>query len=202
MQNQLKSILKALHLNESTISTLLGALVVVIVGVLIFNYIQQTRQPQQITDEAASQEAQKVGEVVVEETEDGKLVPKELPQVYQVQEGDSLWKISQGKYGSGYNWVDIAEENGLTTPDFLAVGQKLTLPKVEVRLPVIAQTKGGEMLTGITGNVYAVQEGDSLWNIAVRAYSDGYRWPEIAEANSLANPDLIEIGQELKLPRE
>ena len=35
---KLKKFLKAIRLNESTISTVLGALVVVVVGVLIYNY--------------------------------------------------------------------------------------------------------------------------------------------------------------------
>ena len=202
MEKQIKALLKTLHLNESTISTVLGALVVVIVGVLIFNYIQQTKKPAQITDQAASEETQKIGEVAVEETDEGKLVPKALPQVYEVREGDSLWKIALTKYGSGYNWVDIAQENNLASPDSLAVGQKLALPKAEVRQPFVFETKGGTAPAGIAGTSYTVQYGDHLWGIAVRAYGDGYRWPEIAEANQLANPDQIEIGQELKLSRE
>jgi len=201
MQKQLKNLLKSLHLNESTISTILGALVVVIVGVLIFNYIQQTKNPAEITDEAVTQESQRVGEVEVEETEEGKFVPRDLPQVYEVKENESLWKIAESKYGSGYNWADIAQENELVNPDQLAVGQKLTLPKAEIKLPQLAQQKGGETPETIEGSSYTVEKGDHLWGIAVRAYGDGYKWPEIAEANEIANPDQIEIGQELKLPR-
>ena len=53
----------------------------------------------------------------------------------------------------------------------------------------------------ITGNSYTVISGDNLWDIAVRAYGDGYRWVDIAEANNLANPDLIHRGNVFKLPR-
>ncbi|OGD62694.1 hypothetical protein A2160_03935 [Candidatus Beckwithbacteria bacterium RBG_13_42_9] len=131
-------------------------------------------------------------------------MPKELPGSYDVQAGDSLWKIAESKYGSGYNWVDIAMANNLTNPDQIESGQKLTLPKVEVKMPVVAQAVDAEALekpVSITGNSYTVQEGDNLWDIAVRAYADGYQWPKISEANQLANPDQIEVDQVLQLPR-
>ncbi|MBP6989790.1 LysM peptidoglycan-binding domain-containing protein [Candidatus Shapirobacteria bacterium] len=45
-----------------------------------------------------------------------------------------------------------------------------------------------------------VARNDSLWKIAVREYGDGYKWTEIAKANNLKNPGLLEIGQKLILP--
>jgi LysM repeat protein len=53
----------------------------------------------------------------------------------------------------------------------------------------------------ITRSTYEVVEGDNLWQIAVRAYGDGYKWVEIAEANNLSNPDLIYPGDKFTLPR-
>lgn len=53
----------------------------------------------------------------------------------------------------------------------------------------------------ISGNTYVIQEGDDLWDIAVRAYGDGYKWTEIAAANNLENPDIIHVNNTLKLPR-
>jgi len=49
--------------------------------------------------------------------------------------------------------------------------------------------------------IYTVVAGDSLWNIAVREYGDGYAWTKIATANNLINPDLIHAGNVLRLPR-
>lgn len=40
-----------------------------------------------------------------------------------------------------------------------------------------------------------------LSTIAVRAYGDGYRWPEIAQANDLEDPDIIHVGDSLTIPR-
>jgi nucleoid-associated protein YgaU len=46
-----------------------------------------------------------------------------------------------------------------------------------------------------------VVKNDSLWKIAERQYGDGFKWVEIAKLNNIKNPDLIEIGQILKLPQ-
>jgi nucleoid-associated protein YgaU len=50
-------------------------------------------------------------------------------------------------------------------------------------------------------NRYVVQAGDSLWDIAEAKYNDGYKWSDIAEANQLSNPGLIEKGQKLVIPQ-
>ncbi len=47
---------------------------------------------------------------------------------------------------------------------------------------------------------YEVKEGDSLWSIAQATYNDGYKWVDIAKANSLSNPNYIEKGAKLNLP--
>ena len=61
----------------------------------------------------------------------------------------------------------------------------------------IAQVGGGKYL-------YTVRYGDSLWKIAVRVYGSGYRWDSIYDANrdSIANPDVLEKGQKLQIPKE
>ena len=49
---------------------------------------------------------------------------------------------------------------------------------------------------------YTVQKGDSLWKIAQEKLGSGLRWNEIYEANrdSIRDPDLIYVGQELQIP--
>jgi nucleoid-associated protein YgaU len=49
-------------------------------------------------------------------------------------------------------------------------------------------------------NQYTVQSGDTLWTIAEKQYQNGYKWSDIAKANNLTNPDIIEAGTVLKLP--
>lgn len=192
MEKQLKKWLKSLKLNESTISMILGGLVVVVVGILIYNYFtsvgKQTGQPLS-GDQQLAQE----------------LTPKGLPTTHTVAAGEDLWKIAEKYYGSGYNWTDIAAANKLPNPDRLLVGQILTIPQVEARAETSEKQTEVKVTpaTAITGNSYTVAKGDTLWGIAVKAYQDGYKWPEIAKANAdkIANPDKIEVGLVLTLPR-
>ena len=192
MEKQLKKWLKSLKLNESTISMILGGLVVVVVGILIYNYFtsvgKQTGQPLS-GDQQLAQE----------------LTPKGLPTTHTVAAGEDLWTIAEKYYGSGYNFVDIAAANKLVNPDRLLVGQTLEVPQVEARDKTTEQPTEVKITPAmsISANTYTVEKGDTLWGIAVKAYQDGYKWPEIAKANAdkIANPDKIEVGMVLALPR-
>jgi nucleoid-associated protein YgaU len=190
--SRLKRWLKALRLNEAKISTILGALVVVLVGILVYNYFSSVNRPKELTEETVS------GLKLVEE--EGQLVPENLPTVHVVSASEHLWMIAEKYYGSGYNWVDIARENNLVNANLLYVDQKLVIPRVPVKMLTAA---GAVSEPTISGTEYTVVKGDSLWKIAVQAYADGYRWTEIWQANKdkIQDPNLIEIGQALTLPR-
>ncbi len=49
---------------------------------------------------------------------------------------------------------------------------------------------------------YIVKKGDTLWKIAENYYGDGKLYKKIFEANTdiLKNPDVIQIGQKLRIP--
>lgn len=192
----LKEILKRLKLSEQNISMILGGLVIVVIGILIFNYFRGVgRKIEAPTGQPTS------GEVKLIEEEGGKLVPEGLPKTHTVLGGEHLWKIAETYFGSGYNWVDIAQENNLANPNRLLVGQELTIPKAEVIEPVeLPTTSLGE---AISGDKYTVEKSDNLWEIAVRAYGDGYQWTKVWQANEnlVKNPDIIQPGQVLSIPR-
>lgn len=56
--------------------------------------------------------------------------------------------------------------------------------------------------TGVSGNTYIVQAGESLWTIARKVYGDGRLWRLIYNANRdiIVNPGRIRIGQKITIP--
>jgi nucleoid-associated protein YgaU len=48
--------------------------------------------------------------------------------------------------------------------------------------------------------LYIVQAGDNLSKISKHFYGDAGKYMKIAQANDLADPDKIKVGQELKIP--
>ncbi|OGY18411.1 MAG: hypothetical protein A2900_03915 [Candidatus Chisholmbacteria bacterium RIFCSPLOWO2_01_FULL_50_28] len=198
MEDVLKTWLKRLKLNESTISMFLGVLVVAVAGILVYNYFSRVEKP----EEKASQETPEQYQLEVVE-EEGKMVPQGLPVEHIVSPLEHLWGISEKYYGTGYNWVDIAKANNLSDPGLIYPEQKLTIPRSEVKVISKSASTLSTSLEPITSDSYTVVRGDSLWKIAVRAYQDGYAWPKIFAENKnlIKDPGLIEADWELKIPR-
>lgn len=67
--------------------------------------------------------------------------------------------------------------------------------KGEAAIPTVS----GEN-TAKTEKTYKVQVGDNLWKIAEKYYNDGFKWKEIAVANAINNPRIIEAGKEIAIP--
>lgn len=190
----LKAILKSIKINESSISMVLGALVIIIVSVLVVNYFKDRGR----------------STLPFLSTEKEEITTTFQAKNYIVVRGENLWAIAEKQYGSGYNWVDIATENKIKNPDMIKAGQVLVLPSVEVRKPVVTEKADtvktnvvaqNKVLEPISGGTYSVVRGDNLWTIAVRAYGDGFKWTQIAKENKLVHPNLIHAGNLLVLPR-
>ena len=104
--------------------------------------------------------------------------------VYTVQSGDNLSGIAAQ---FGVAWQDIAAANNILGPNYnIFRGQKLTIPGVTATpAPANAAKK------------HVVQSGETLGSIAVQY---GVTVQSILEANQLANPDILRVGQELVIP--
>jgi len=63
------------------------------------------------------------------------------------------------------------------------------------------RSKGQVLGSSITAGTYIVQRGDSLSQIAGRAYGDIFAFDKIAKANNIANPNLITPEVVLRIPR-
>lgn len=165
--------------NQSKLSLFLGALIVLVILILVFNYFNRPKEevgPAQQTNI----------------TEDVSL--DNLPGKYTVKEGDTLFAIAEKYYLDGYKYPEIVKENGLTDENKIEVGQVLQIPAIGGGNTTIWGPK-------IDGDSYTVAEGDWLSTIAARAYGDIMSYSKLVEANNISNPDLIEPGQVLKIPR-
>jgi len=193
-----------LRFTDSYTSLLLGILVVIIVAVLVGLFIRNRHT--QITQ--TSLLPTKVVKQIVQHAR-----PAAIPKItqtppkqktYTVEKGDNLWQISEKTTGSGYNWKLIAQANNITTPGIIFSGTQLIIPNIPTPTPQMTTVPPPTIMpvpNAITGYDYAVQKGDTLWDIAVRAYGDGFKWGTIATANNLTNPSVIHSGNVLKIPR-
>ena len=173
---------------------ILGAIVIVVVGLLVVNYFRGLDTGTTLP--------------VGEQTEaEGPTITRDGETFHTVQAGENLWKIAERYYDSGYNWADIASANNLSNPGVVELGQEILIPSVEPRTPtatVATPSMLGDSIDSsgaIAGATYTVTRGDSLWSIAIRAYGDGYRWVDLARENDLVNPNIIHAGNVLTLPR-
>lgn len=188
-----KGIFSRIKFTESYTSLILGAVVVLVVGILFFSITRLNRnmQTSSVKDEPT----------ISSEND------SQTSSTYTVKPGDDLWTISENVYKDGYQWTEIAKANKLENPGIIHSGNKLIIPtitpkKVAAATPSVTPTPEKEIKNiSITGNTYVIKTGDTLWDISIRAYGDGYKWPEVARVNNLENPDLIYPDNSLKIPR-
>jgi LysM repeat protein len=109
--------------------------------------------------------------------------PASSQTVYTVQAGDTLSAIG-AKYGVDYHV--IAQVNGIFNPNVISVGQKLTIP-----------TNGAVIGSPATETpVHTVAPGETLSGIAAKY---GTTYQKLAQINGISNPNLIFVGQRIKV---
>lgn len=185
---------------------ILGGLIILVVGLLVFNYYNKNK--------ASLGPAQQTAQV----QED--VSPENLPGKYTIKEGDTLYEVAEKYFKDGFKYAEIAKANNLTSADEITAGTVIDIPKMETletkeskpqtTLTAEAEEPLGEGTGGgnstiwgpkIDGDTYTVVEGDWLSKIAGRAYGDIMAFEKIAKANNISNPDHIEPGQVLTIPR-
>jgi nucleoid-associated protein YgaU len=139
---------------------------------------------------------------------------------YTVQPNDSLWTVSEKVYGTGRYFKAIYEHNRARLPhaDRLAVGTVIAVPPVallEQNYPALCPKQRKSALVKprtieastrqrIAGsNVYVVEEGDTLFDIARYELGKASRWAEIYDLNRAAlgeDFDYLQPGTELAMP--
>jgi nucleoid-associated protein YgaU len=207
-ENSLKKLLKEISLREDFFSACLGGLVVFAVSLAVLNYFSKESERKKITEQAASTiNVASANEIL-----------NNFPRKYVVKEGEYLAKIAKEVYGDEKYWQEIASYNSIAYVDNIEAGREISLPSIgEIKQGEMAvvevmgeQTNQNEnMRTEVdkseeknqSGNEYIVTLGDDLWNISVKVYGTGEKWSRIAAENGILNPDILEVGQKLNIPR-
>lgn len=103
---------------------------------------------------------------------------------HTVQPGETLGVIAQ-QYGLSV--TQLAQANQLLNPNLIYAGQVLRIPDAAGSTPAAPPT----------ANTHTVQRGETLSNIASRY---GVTLSAMQTANGLSNPNLIYVGQVLRIP--
>ena len=178
---QFKKSLTKIKWQESYASFILGAIIVIVLGLLIANFF--SKRDQQID----------MGEQTTLTEEQAKA---QAEQEYKVVAGDSLSKISEKLYGSQELWPVLARENNIVNPNIIFVDATLKIP---------AKSDAEKIKSEMAITSYQVQSGDTLFLIAEKVYGDGSKWKVLNQANNVGrlpngNP-LIFAGSTLVIPR-
>jgi LysM repeat protein len=118
--------------------------------------------------------------------------------------GQTIHTVVRGEYLAtiarryGVSVTAIIQANNLANPNLIFAGQRLIIPLGGTTPPPTGVPPTGVPPTAPpTGGTYTVQRGDTLNSIARRF---GTTVQAIAQANGIANPNLIYPGQVLQIP--
>ena len=141
-----------------------------IMRIIIENNLQEYDLIYQDTNSSVSQDVSQQTENV------------ETPEYYIVKAGDNLTKLSK-RYGTTVQ--SLVELNEIENPDLIYVGQILKIPK-----------SNNIQETSQTPEYYIVKAGDNLTKLSKRY---GTTVQRLVELNNIKNPNLILIGQKLRV---
>jgi LysM repeat protein len=114
------------------------------------------------------------------------------PTSYTLKLGDNLTRIA-AQYGTSV--AAILAANGLPNPNRIYAGQTLVIPTAD---PVVADDAStSDESAAEEGTTYTVQRGDSAIKIA---RNFGIDESALLEANGIANPNRVYVGQVLTIP--
>ena len=114
-----------------------------------------------------------------------------------VEPGDTLSVVSERLYGSGIHAAGIAALNGITDPDRLIAGTRLTVPATPPAAagPAASSSAGASSTRSVT-----VQPGDTLSAIALRLYGSADHAAGLATLNGIGDTNRIVAGMTIVAP--
>ena len=112
---------------------------------------------------------------------------------YTVQSGDTLSGIA-AKFNT--TTAKLTSLNNLANPNIIYVGQRLLVRSTTSSASSSTSTSGTTASSSSTTSTYTVQSGDTLSGIAAKFNTTTAK---LTSLNNLANPNMIYVGQVLKL---
>lgn len=112
--------------------------------------------------------------------------PTTTPSTYIIQSGDTIGRVAE-RFGLSLQAL-IAANPQITNPDRVQIGDVINIPGA-----------GGTTTTPPQegDRVHRVQAGENLYRIGLLY---GCTVAQLSSHNNLANPDRLEIGQEIRIP--
>ncbi|MFW5698253.1 MAG: LysM peptidoglycan-binding domain-containing protein [Planctomycetota bacterium] len=116
---------------------------------------------------------------------------------YVVKRGESYWTIARDVLGNAQHFRELVDLNDIDAYALMP-GDVISLPA-----PGSGPTRasGGDRVTVPPGaKTHVVQPGEVLGDISQRYYGTSKRWRDIAAANNIADPGLLQAGARIVIP--
>jgi nucleoid-associated protein YgaU len=110
-----------LEKNNSFLNLVLGTLIVIVLGVLMFNYFNKPSSNLGPSQQAENTQTEQATTDVAKEN---------LPGQYTIKDGDTLYYIAEAYYNDGYKYDKIMAANNMPNPNLITVGQVIEIPKL------------------------------------------------------------------------
>ena len=118
---------------------------------------------------------------------------------YTIVRGDTLSGIAK-RFGTTYQ--EIARLNGIADPNKIRAGQVIKIPDSSGSGSSGSGSSGSGSSTSPSSTqsyiTYTIVSGDTLTKIANKF---GTTYQELARINGISNPNLIKVGQVIKVPK-
>ena len=149
----------------------------------------QENNKEEITEEPKEENEEEIKEKAEEEIKDEDT--NEIPQVYTVKQGDTLFSICMKFYNSKEPMEKLKSVNNIVDSMNLEIGQVIKLPAI-IHDPI-----NNKDLISIE---YIVEKGDTLYSISMKIYKTSNKVKEIMDLNNIQQPEKIIEGMVLQLP--
>ncbi len=132
---------------------------------------------------AVQQKYNEVVDLVNQHTVEGKKIQEENGVL-------KIWATVNDQSQKDKIWTKIKEIGGREPSDLIA----------DIKVKNAGSTQDSQSAENF--ETYTVKSGDTLSAISKQYLGDANRYNEIAKLNNIANPDRIDVGQKLKIPKK